>query len=220
MLSTYRIIFLIASFICASSSMGLLPERFVEGTHYRVLEPAVPTNDPSKIEVVGAFWYGCPHCYSFEPLITDWVKNADHDVDFVRFPAVFGRPMDSHGQIYFTAVSLGVIDKAHEKVYEALVKERKRLQTEGQIAGLFAELGVARDDFQKSFNSFSVRTKLEQAKLRTKDYGLQGTPSMIVNGKYVVIAGGAVGSQQEVLDVIDFLIQKERNARLKLPLGS
>lgn len=213
MLKKHTAAFLLSSLIFCSGLLAAVPERYVAGTHYTVLDTIVPTSEPKKIEVLGAFWYGCPHCYSFEPLLVDWVANAASDVEYVRFPAVFGSPMDAHGRIYFTAENLGVIDRVHDKVYESLVVERKRLQTESQIGDLFVEQGIAREDFLKSFNSFSVRTKLEQAKLRTRDYNLQGTPSIVVNGKYVVITGGSVRTQQEMLQVIDFLVQKERQGQ-------
>lgn len=213
MLTKCRSIVLLLSLILASTSIAAVPDRYVEGTHYKMLNPAVPVADGGKIEVLGAFWYGCSHCYRFEPILADWVDSAASDVEFVRFPAIFGSLMKSHAQIFFTAEHLGVTDELHNSIYEALVLERKQLQTQNQIEALFVESGVDREDFSKAFNSFSVRTKLEQAHKRTENYNLTGTPSMVVNGKYMIITGESVRTQQEMLKVIDFLVEKERSTR-------
>ncbi len=196
--------------IVCSSSLVAQPEKYVAGTHYLILDNPVRTGDPSKIEVVEAFWYGCPHCFSFEPLIVDWEKSLPSDVEFGRFPAMFNSLMKVHAQIYFTAQNMDVLNLIHNAAYEALVLERKKLQTEKQIGDLFLSVGIAREDFSKSFNSFSVKTKLKQAELRMKEYNIRGTPAMLVNGKYGVMTGDSVRTQQEMLKVVDFLVNKER----------
>jgi thiol:disulfide interchange protein DsbA len=86
------------------------------------------------------------------------------------------------------------------------------LQNEGQISELFLEHGVSQEDFDRTFNSFSVRTKVNQAEARMQDYGIRSTPNMIVNGKYLITTGENVRTQQEMLDVVDFLVEKERQA--------
>lgn len=206
-------IFFIASLFFVSNSVFSQPELYTAGKHYRVLEKPARTANVSKIEVVEAFWYGCPHCFSFEPLIVDWVANADADIDFVRFPAVFNSLMKIHAQIYFTAKNLNAFDRIHEPAFEALILERKRLQTQDQIQSLFVAEGIAEDDFIKAFNSFSVKTQLQQAEAKIKSYQLRGTPSMIVNGKYVVMTGEYVKTQKEMLLVVNFLVEKERSLR-------
>ncbi len=201
-------LFILLSVVC---SQGIAqPEKYIEGTHYTVLSSPVQTGDPSKIEVLEAFWYGCPHCYSFEPLIVDWAKNSPSDVVFTRFPAKFNKLMKIHAQIFFTAQTLNVLDVIHNPAFEALILENKKLQSESQISEFFNALGIKSNDFEKAFTSFSVRTRLQQAEIRMKDYDLRGTPSMIVNGKYRVMTGNSVPTQQEMLQVVDFLIEKER----------
>lgn len=203
-------VILIVSLILISNGAFSQPEKYTAGTHYRVLGEPARTANASKIEVVEAFWYGCPHCFSFEPLIVDWAANADADIDFVRFPAMFNSLMKIHAQIYFTAENLNALDKIHESAFEALILERRKLQTQEQIGSLFAAAGVSEDDFLKAFNSFSVKTKLQQAEANIENYQLRGTPSMIVNGKYVVMTGELVRTQQEMLSIVNFLVEKER----------
>jgi protein dithiol oxidoreductase (disulfide-forming) len=196
----------------AFSSYGQI-EKYVAGTHYTELPAPVNTNDANKIEVLEAFWYGCAHCFRFEPLVVNWDKNKAPDVDFVRFPAMWNALMKIHAQVYYAAEALDALDVLHEPVFNAINLEGNRMQTEAQIGDLFAKFGIAKADFEKTFNSFSVRTKVNQAEKRMQDYQIRSTPNMIVNGKYLVTTGEAVTTQAEMLEVVDFLVQKERLAK-------
>jgi len=186
------------------------PARYLAGTHYIELNSPVRTNDASKVEVVEAFWYGCTHCFRFEPLLQNWVSNQDSDVEFVTFPAQWNDLMKIHSQIYYTAEALDVVALIHEPAFNAINLQGNLLQNERQIGALFAEHGISGDDFSKTFNSFSVRTKVNQGDRRMQDYQIQSTPNMIVNGKYLIATGQAVQTQEEMLNVVDFLIEKER----------
>ena len=185
-------------------------ERFVAGTHYTELAAPANTNDSSKIEVLEVFWYGCSHCFRFEPLIANWEATMPADVDFGRFPAMWNGLMEVHAQVYYTAEAMDALDVVHEHVFNAINIEGNRLQNEGQIGALFAKYGINEDEFAKSFNSFSVRTKVNQAKQRMQAYEIRSTPNMIVNGKYLVATGQSVLTQADMLEVVDFLVEKER----------
>ena len=185
-------------------------EKFIAGTHYIELSAPVNTNDSSKVEVLEVFWYGCSHCFRFEPLIANWEAVMPADVDFGRFPAIWNGLMEVHAQVYYTAEAMDALDVVHEHVFNAINIEGNRLQNEGQIGALFAKYGINEDDFTKSFNSFSVRTKVNQAKQRMEAYEIRSTPNMIVNGKYLVATGQSVATQVDMLEVVDFLVEKER----------
>jgi len=193
------------------SSYGQI-ERYVAGTHYMEIANPVNTGDSSKVEVIEAFWYGCSHCFRFEPLITNWEENKPDDVDFVRFPALWNNLMKIHAQVYYAAEALDAVDALHEHIFNAINVERNMLQNEGQISELFTEHGVSQEDFDRTFNSFSVRTKVNQAEARMQDYGIRSTPNMIVNGKYLIATSENVRTQQEMLEIVDFLVEKERQA--------
>ncbi|MDA0805715.1 MAG: thiol:disulfide interchange protein DsbA/DsbL [Proteobacteria bacterium] len=205
------VVTLLVTLPLASTSVGQI-EKYVAGTHYTELRAPVNTPDDSKIEVLEAFWYGCSHCFRFEPLVADWESKAGDDVDFRRFPAMWNALMKVHAQIYFTAEAMDVIHIVHEPVFDAINVEGNRLQNEKLIGDLFEENGVSRADFEAAFNSFSVRTKVNQAEKRMQDYEIRSTPNMIVNGKYLVTTGEAVRTQAEMLEVVDFLVDKERRA--------
>ena len=185
-------------------------EKFIAGTHYTELSAPVNTNDSSKVEVLEVFWYGCSHCFRFEPLIANWEATMPADVDFGRFPAMWNGLMEVHAQVYYTAVAMDALDVVHEHVFNAINIEGNRLQNEGQIGALFAKYGINEEEFSKSFNSFSVRTKVNQAKQRMQAYEIRSTPNMIVNGKYLVATGQNVLTQADMLEVVDFLVEKER----------
>ena len=185
-------------------------ERFVAGTHYTELAAPVNTNDSSKVEVLEVFWYGCSHCFRFEPLIANWEATMPADVDFGRFPAMWNGLMEVHAQVYYTAEAMDALDVVHEHVFNAINIEGNRLQNEDQIGALFTKYGINEDEFAKSFNSFSVRTKVNQAKQRMQAYEIRSTPNMIVNGKYLVATGQSVLTQADMLDIVDFLVEKER----------
>ena len=185
-------------------------EKFIAGTHYIELSAPVNTNDSSKVEVLEVFWYGCSHCFRFEPLIANWEAVMPADVDFGRFPAIWNGLMEVHAQVYYTAEAMDALGVVHEQVFNAINIEGNRLQNEGQIGALFTKYGINEDDFTKSFNSFSVRTKVNQAKQRMEAYEIRSTPNMIVNGKYLVATGQSVSTQVDMLEVVDFLVEKER----------
>ncbi|PCI76353.1 MAG: disulfide bond formation protein DsbA [SAR86 cluster bacterium] len=186
-------------------------ERYIAGTHYKVLEAPVRTADADKIEVLEIFWYGCPGCYTFEPILSNWVENREDDIDFVRFPGVFNPLMKVHAQIFYMSQALGILAQTHDKVFDALVPQRKTLSSEPQIVDQFVEFGMDRIEVEKAFNSFAVRTKTNQAEKLTRDYKPTSTPSMVVDGKYLVSLAGPVNTYQEMLRVVDFLTEKERN---------
>lgn len=186
------------------------PERYVAGTHYVELPAPVRTADPTKVEVIEAFWYGCTHCFRFEPLLANWEANLPDYVQFARFPAQWNDLMKIHAQVYYTAEALGVLETVHDPVFAAINVEGNRLQNERQIGALFAKYGVSEEQFSAAFNSFSVRTKVNQGDRRMQDYQIRSTPNMIVNGKYLITTGEAVPTQEELLNVVNFLIEKEK----------
>lgn len=188
------------------------PERYVEGTHYIVLPTAVRTADPARIEVVEVFWYGCSHCFRFEPLIENWEASIPADVNFVRFPGMWNDLMKIHAQAFFAAEALGKLEELHSPMFEAINVQGNRLQNEQQLSALFSQHGVTAEEFSTAFNSFAVRTKVNQAEAKMREYQVRSTPNMIVNGKYLISTGEAVPTQQEMLEVVNFLVNKERSS--------
>ena len=186
------------------------------GKTYVELANPVPVAEPGKIEVVELFWYGCPHCYAFEPTINRWAAKLPADVHFVRIPAMFGGPWDAHGQLFLTLDAMGVENKVHAAIFNAIQKEGKRLTDKNDMADFVATQGVDKDKFLQTFDSFAIKGKIAQAKELAKKYEVSGVPTLIVNGKYRFDLGTAGGPEQ-ALNVADQLIAKERAAEKAAP---
>jgi len=187
-------------------------KQYVEGTDYDLITPAVRTADPDKIEVVEFFWYGCGHCYNFEPVVGQWKKTLAEDVVFHGSPAMWNKPMELHARAYYTAEVLGVLDTMSPVLFQAMNVDGKRLGSKEEIGALFTANGVSAEDFDKAFESFGVSSQVRQASARARSAKITGTPALMVNGKYHVSTRKA-GSQAGMLKVADFLIAKERAAK-------
>lgn len=120
--------------------------------------------------------------------------------------------MKIHAQAYFAAEALGKVHELHTPMFEAINVQGNRLQNEQQLSALFTQHGVTAEEFSAAFNSFAVRTKVNQAEAKMREYQVRSTPNMIVNGKYLISTGEAVPTQQEMLEVVNFLVDKERSS--------
>lgn len=186
-------------------------EKYQAGKHYQVLDTPVRTANPDKIEVTEVFWYGCGHCYHFETPLKPWVAGLADDVTFVKSPAMWHKTMELHARAFYAAKVLGVEEQLNTPLFEALNVRKERLDDEAEIRELFVANGVEGDKFDKVFNSFGVTGQVRQADARARSYRITGTPELVVNGKYRISAKDA-GGQQQMLEVANYLIEKERAA--------
>jgi thiol:disulfide interchange protein DsbA len=188
------------------------PALYVEGTHYEVIEKPVRTADPNKIEVTEVFWYGCPHCYAFEPLINSWAEKLPSDVAFVRSPGIWSAAMEVHAQIYYVGEALGALDKVHSAAFDAIHQKGNYLEDGEAVKALFVAQGVSAEDFDKTWDSFAMTSAVKKAATRMRDYGVSSVPCLIVNGKYLITINDSVTTQADMLKVVDFLVGKERKS--------
>jgi thiol:disulfide interchange protein DsbA len=193
------------------SPLAAQADEWKEGEHYDLITPPIRTADPDKVEVTEFFWYGCGHCYNFEPLIGQWKKTLAEDVTFVGSPAVWNKPMELHARAYYAAEVLGVLDKLHPVIFQAMNVDRKRLASEEEIKELFMANGVSEEDFESAFNAFGVGAQVRQANARARAAKITGTPELMVNGKYRISTRKA-GNQANMLKIADYLIARERSA--------
>ena len=183
-----------------------------EGIEYKLVSPAQPTITKKKIEVVELFWYGCPHCFSFEPDLKKWLAKKPDNVVFYRIPAVFNPAWAFHARAYYTAKSLGLFDNGkhafHDAFFNELHVKKKHLNNKKRLLSFFARFGISAEDFDNTFDSFAVNTKVNRAAALSKRYQLQGVPTIIVNGKYRT-DGPMAGGRKGMIKVLNFLIKKE-----------
>jgi thiol:disulfide interchange protein DsbA len=184
----------------------------IEGK-YELVSPAQPTITPGKVEVVDVFWYGCPHCYKFKPKLEEYARNKPDYVEVVRMPAIFNKTWELHARAYYAAKALGAkqpgLEEAlHQAIFKAIHVDRQRLATKNELAALFERHGVARQAFDRTFESFAVESGVRRSMVMQSRYGVRGTPSVIVNGKYRV-SGSLAGSYDDMVKVIGILADKE-----------
>ncbi|WP_019560494.1 MULTISPECIES: thiol:disulfide interchange protein DsbA/DsbL [Caldimonas] len=182
------------------------------GSDYVVLRPALPGGTDGKIEVIEFFWYGCPHCNRFQPLIEPWAKKLPADVLYRRVPVAFREEFVVHQRIYYALEALGQIEAVHKKVFHAVHVERNPLNKPEAIADFMARQGIDRAKFLEAFNSFGVQTKIRQARQIAEGYKIDGVPAIGVNGRYWT-SGALAGSLERSLQVADYLIGQARAGR-------
>ena len=185
---------------------------FSENIHYENVVPAQPTSTGKKVEVVEMFWYGCPHCNSLEPYVERWLDKIPANAEFVRIPAIFRPQWEQHARAYYTAEILGVLDKIHSAMFEAIHGQKRNVNSDEEIKKFFVEHGVSEKDFDRVFRSFAVEAKIRRAKDMSQRYGIRGVPALIVNGKYRTSAQQA-GGNAKIFKVVNFLVEKEAQGK-------
>ncbi len=186
---------------------------FVAGTDYQLIDPPVAFGSDDRIDVVEVFGYNCIHCAHAQPFISEWKKSLPADVHFEYMPAVFGGVWEAFGRAFYTAQTMGLLDRTHEAMFAA-VHEQKRFNNLEDVAAFYAEHGGG--DPQQvlaTMSSFPVETKLAEARQTVQAFGVEGTPTMVIEGKYRVSVPRAENGFQRMLEIVDFLIEQERAAR-------
>ena len=188
--------------------------QYERGKQYNTVREASKPADPKRVEVAEFFWYGCPHCYAFDPTVDKWKASKPADVDFVRYPSTLGRNEGRlHARAFYTAEALNVFPKMHAAMFSAIHKQHQPLNSEAQIASLFnRETGVLPDVFTSTFNGFAVDSRARKAEQLAVGYGLTSVPIIVVGGKYTTSAAMAGGFEQ-AFKVVDFLVAKVRQER-------
>ena len=195
--------FFLLFFSCAQA------EEYVAGRHYEILDSPSVTRDPSKVEGVEVFWFGCNHCYALESYIQPWKKTLPKDVDFWKSHATWNPTLKIHARLFYSAKALGIEDKIIPGAFTAIQREGRFLTGNSELEYFFRGFGVEKEKYLSVSNSFGVNNAVKQADNRMRQWTITGVPTLIVNGKYKVSGTREVGTDR-LLDVVDFLIEKER----------
>ncbi|MDF3833504.1 thiol:disulfide interchange protein DsbA/DsbL [Cupriavidus basilensis] len=182
------------------------------GKEYQVLRAPQPVT-PGKIEVTEFFWYGCPHCFDFEPELEAWVSKQGKDVVFKRVPVAFRDDLLPHTKIFYALEAVGKLDAMHAKVFNAIHVDRKRMLDPNEIADFMAKNGIDRKAFLDAYNSFSVTTSSQRANKIADAYKIDGVPTIVVQGKYET-SPSIAGTKGAAIQAMDYLVGQVRDKKM------
>ena len=210
----HRLLRLFALLMLACGSSVWAAEPLVEGTAYKLLSPAQPTSNPGKIVVTEFFSYQCPHCFAFYPDVTEWAGKLPKDVVFERVPVSLGRAAwQPVSQAFYALQALDKVDQLDHAIFTAINVQGVKLFDEASITDFVAKQGVPAAEFTAAYNSFSAKSSTLRAEQMMKAYRVEGTPSLVVDGKYLVMNEGTK-NYQEWLARTDQLIAKARAEKI------
>jgi len=192
-------------------ALGLAPfgalaqARPTAGLDYTELKPAQPVEVQGKIEVLEFFWYGCPHCYTLEPLLEKWIPTLPADAHFRRLPAVLSPGWANEAAVFYAFEALGVLGRLHRPFFDAIHRDRLKTRDPVSFNDWLQKNGVNVKKFDEAMKSFGVQSKLRRATQVSAAYRIDGTPALAVNGRYTVSAEQG-RTQQGMLAIAEHLI--------------
>lgn len=182
--------------------------QFRQGENYHLVVPVQPTDaDRNQVEVIEFFWYGCPHCYAFEPYLENWLKQKPENILFKRVPAIANPAWEPQARAFYTAKALGALGKLHEAIFDEIHARHHFLRTEQDFKQLFVRNGVDGQQFEAAWDSFAVDMKLKQAAVLAARYRVLGVPTIVIGGKYST-GPTMAASFPQLIDIINTLIDK------------
>lgn len=195
----------------AALAQGLL-EKYQAGTHYYPIQPAQAVSAPKgKVEVLEVFSYACIHCAHFQAKVDAWKKTMPANASFALMPAAWNPTWEMVARAYYASEALGILDKTHDAFFNAIFIDKVPFATLQDVASWYTKFGVTEQAFLDTANSFTTNTKIQRSKQMVPRYGVDGTPSIVVAGKYRV-TGESAGGYDNVFDVVNFLVAKEAAA--------
>lgn len=199
--------FAVLIFLCATQALA----EPVAGKDYTVLNPAQPTHSSGgKIEVLEFFFYGCSHCFKLHPLMSAWEKKLPKDVELTFVPAIFNPTWEVSARAFYALETLGQRKQLHDDLFNAW-NNNIELVDEASITDFVTKHGVDRKKFSDAYNSFSMQSMVTRAKQMGQSYGIRGTPSLAVDGRYLISGQGPA----ETMQVLDALLDKVRKERAR-----
>lgn len=166
------------------------------------IKPPMPTEAEGKVEVAELFWYGCIHCYNLEPALESWTKKLPPDVKFRRIPAVFNERWAHDAAIFYTLESMGLLEKLHRPLFDAIHRDHLQTNNPAALTEWLAKNGVDAKRFNETLKSFGIQSKVRKAAQLTVASKVDGTPAIVVQGRYQVAAGDRMlDNVTEAIDV-------------------
>ncbi len=184
------------------------------GVNYFLIEPPQPTSSGDNIEVLEVYSYACVHCAHFQPFANELKTSLPAYARFAYMPALFSPAWEPYARAFYTAEAMGVLDKTHQPLFDALHRDQRPLRTFDDLVEFYGEHGVDTKKFEATAHSFEVESKLARSREMVPRYQVDGTPTVIVNGKYRV-TGASAGGYPQMVELIKWLVEKEHAAETK-----
>jgi thiol:disulfide interchange protein DsbA len=181
------------------------------GRDYKELSPAQPTHTGGKIEVLEFFFYGCSHCFHLHNSLSAWEKKLPKDVELQYVPVIFRDSWEGMARTFFALEALGQLHRLHDDLFNAWNVNNIDLSDEAKVTEFVTQHGVDKAKFSAALNSFAMSSKVARSNQMVRDYGIRGTPTIVVEGKYVITGL----EPADTLKVLDVLIAKARKERSK-----
>jgi thiol:disulfide interchange protein DsbA len=192
---------------------GQVDWKYSEGKHFRRMTTSQGTSSsPDKIEVAEVFWYGCPHCFNFDPVLKTWSQDLPADVAFIKIPVIWNPTNQVHARLMYTAEALDVLDEAHTAIFESIHQDGNMLTDESDMIKLFAQFDIDEETFKETYKSFGVTSAVKRAENLTRRYGIRSVPVLVINGKYAT-DGTDVKTFGDMIDITNELIERERSEK-------
>ena len=216
-LSVVFLVFSMGFLAAGAQAQTSAKPQFNEGFAYNRLAVPQPVSPSDKIVVSEFFWYDCPHCADFDPMLEAWAKKLPPGVVLQRVPVAFSPQFIPQQHLYYALLALGKLnDDMQAKIFNAIHKQRIPLGTADQMANWLAQQGIPKKTFLDAYNSFGVAAQVRQATQMVTDYQIQGVPTMAVQGTYTTSAAlPEANNNKKVLEVVDFLIKKVQDEKKK-----
>lgn len=183
------------------------------GKDYVLINPPVPTSTGDKIEVLEVFSYACQHCAHFQPYADQLKAKLPQNAQFVYLPAVFSAAWEPYARGFYTAQSFNILDKSHQTLFDAIHRDHKPIRSIQELAQFYADFGVKPENFLSTASSFVIEGKLAHGNDLTRSYGIEGTPTLIVNGKYRISANDHGVQFPEMIAIAEYLVAQESVAK-------
>jgi protein dithiol oxidoreductase (disulfide-forming) len=201
----FKQIFAVLAVLCATYAHG----EVVEGKDYKLMSSPQPTTSGKKVEVLEFFFYGCSHCYHLHPFMTEWEKKKPKDVELKYVPVIFNESAEPMARAFYAVEAMGQLNKMHDELFKSLYVLNVEMNDEKSITDFVAKYGVDRAKFGAAYNSFAMQSKITRSNQMVQSYGIRGTPTIVVDGKYA-ISGLQPERIVEVLDEVVKIARKER----------
>ena len=183
------------------------------GKNYFLIEPPEPTASGDKVEVLEIFSYACVHCAHFQPYADEIKSKLPAYAQFSYMPAIFNDAWEAFARGFYTAQSVGILEKTHQAMFDAVHRDHHQFSSFEDIAKFYGENGADVEKFKQIATSFEIESKLARSKALVPKYGVDGTPSLIIDGKYR-ITGASAGGYPQLVALVDTLVKKAHEEKL------